>query len=701
MAGALAAELAGFLAGPGGEGAVPGLEGALRRGGWPLAAGLLGRAARAAGLGDGPGAAGAAGPLRDLCWEQLHTGHWSAVPDAWRDAHTLAACLVVVGEGLGLAGGGGGGRRAGGRPPKRARAGEPAPPPPADAVRGGEVLAWLHRSMRALDLAAIMGAPGTRGAAHRLASRVHGWLSAGAAPAGAAPAGAAPAGAGGAARPPRAGVRKRDSEHAQTPLKRTRDAGAPPAPPAPPAAAPAPPGPPGAGALPPGSLCGAGDRVPALERPSLESFWARCMGAPGGPRPAVLRGCMSHWPAMHRWRDLGYLARVAGHRTVPVELGDTYLSEGWTQRLMTLGEFLDRHVRGGQGGGAGGGTGLGAGWRAAAGGPSAARGRSASADGRPRRGGRGPGTDTGTDMSVDTGTDASADPRPARPGSAAVGARDGRGPARRARVSSEDTAPGTPGSAGTAGAVDVRMRAMAINAAVAMLPRRPGAPAGPGGSLGRGGGPGLGARGGSHGVLVGMAPRSRGASRGEEPARDAGEEWGAAEGTGADGGCDGTGAPGEGCDGTGAPGEGTGYLAQHPLFDQIPELRRDIARPDYCSLGRGEAGGTNAWFGPGGTVTPLHTDPDHNLLCQVVGRKYVRLYGPGCDEAMYPRRDSIHANASRVALEDPDPARFPLFAAAPYAECVLGPGEMLYVPPGHWHYVRSLSTSLSVNFFWR
>ncbi|KAE9593292.1 putative [histone H3]-lysine-36 demethylase [Lupinus albus] len=65
-----------------------------------------------------------------------------------------------------------------------------------------------------------------------------------------------------------------------------------------------------------------------------------------------------------------------------------------------------------------------------------------------------------------------------------------------------------------------------------------------------------------------------------------------------------------------SPG-GPTYLAQHPLFDQINELRRDIFIPDYCFTGGGELRSLNAWFGPAGTVTPLHHDPHHNILAQV------------------------------------------------------------------------------------
>ena len=55
-------------------------------------------------------------------------------------------------------------------------------------------------------------------------------------------------------------------------------------------------------------------------------------------------------------------------------------------------------------------------------------------------------------------------------------------------------------------------------------------------------------------------------------------------------------------DGGGSGGGDTGYLAQHPLLEQIPELRADVEQPEYCALGEGRVRSVNAWFGPAGTV---------------------------------------------------------------------------------------------------
>ncbi|XP_040011623.1 lysine-specific demethylase 8 [Xiphias gladius] len=147
---------------------------------------------------------------------------------------------------------------------------------------------------------------------------------------------------------------------------------------------------------------------------------------------------------------------------------------------------------------------------------------------------------------------------------------------------------------------------------------------------------------------------------------------------------------------------GLGYLAQHQLFDQIPELKEDIRLPDYCCLGEEDEDDitVNAWFGPGGTVSPLHQDPQQNFLAQVVGSKYIRLYSPEVTDRLYPHQSQLLHNTSQVEVENPDTERFPEFAKAPYLECVLQPGDVLFIPVRHWHYVRSLELSFSVSFWW-
>ncbi|CAL8303174.1 unnamed protein product [Merluccius merluccius] len=148
--------------------------------------------------------------------------------------------------------------------------------------------------------------------------------------------------------------------------------------------------------------------------------------------------------------------------------------------------------------------------------------------------------------------------------------------------------------------------------------------------------------------------------------------------------------------------EPVGYLAQHQLFDQIPELKEDIRIPDYCCLGDEDEDNItiNAWFGPLGTVSPLHQDPQHNFLAQVLGSKYIRLYSPSESQKLYPHESLLLHNTSQVEVENPDEERFPEFADAPYQECVLKPGEVLFIPTQHWHYVRSLELSFSVSFWW-
>eukprot|EP00041_Stephanoeca_diplocostata_P030954 m.949733 g.949733 ORF g.949733 m.949733 type:complete len:564 (+) comp23857_c1_seq10:80-1771(+) len=108
----------------------------------------------------------------------------------------------------------------------------------------------------------------------------------------------------------------------------------------------------------------------------------------------------------------------------------------------------------------------------------------------------------------------------------------------------------------------------------------------------------------------------------------------------------------------------------------------------------------SAWFGPCDTVSPLHHDPYHNLLAQVVGYKYVRLYPKEESKKVYPRAGAM-CNNSFINIDNVDTKKYPLFAdiQAGY-HCVLGPGDMLHIPRHMWHYVRSLSISFSVSFWW-
>ena len=103
------------------------------------------------------------------------------------------------------------------------------------------------------------------------------------------------------------------------------------------------------------------------------------------------------------------------------------------------------------------------------------------------------------------------------------------------------------------------------------------------------------------------------------------------------------------------------------------------------------------WLGPAGTVTPLHCDYDDNLFAQIWGSKRIILAPPHHDEFLYPREANAILFGSPFDPEAPDYERFPLARQATLIECLVEPGDMLYVPAGWYHQVRSLAFSLSSN----
>ena len=126
---------------------------------------------------------------------------------------------------------------------------------------------------------------------------------------------------------------------------------------------------------------------------------------------------------------------------------------------------------------------------------------------------------------------------------------------------------------------------------------------------------------------------------------------------------------------------------------ELRELNRLCHWPTYFD----KMGPPRFWVGPAGTVTPLHCDYDDNIFAQVWGRKRIFLSPPHHDTFLYPSEANAILFGSPFDPEAPDFARFPLARQASMIECIVEPGDMLYVPAGWYHQVRALTFSLSSN----
>ncbi|HEY7310262.1 MAG TPA: cupin-like domain-containing protein [Gemmataceae bacterium] len=128
--------------------------------------------------------------------------------------------------------------------------------------------------------------------------------------------------------------------------------------------------------------------------------------------------------------------------------------------------------------------------------------------------------------------------------------------------------------------------------------------------------------------------------------------------------------------------------------EQLKELWDDIIQlPEYL---RGDDPGNRGffWYGPRGTVTPLHHDLTNNFMAMVRGRKLVRLIAPYELPDLYNHRHCF----SRVDLDRVDYERFPRFRNVTVLDVVLGKGDLFFLPVGWWHYVGGLDVTVTMTF---
>ena len=191
------------------------------------------------------------------------------------------------------------------------------------------------------------------------------------------------------------------------------------------------------------------------------------------------------------------------------------------------------------------------------------------------------------------------------------------------------------------------------------------------------------------------------------------------------------------------------YVRQTRVWKDIEPLVADIQPLPYGPTDIAKTDG-NLWVGPGGTIAQMHWDPGHNLFAQIRGEKKWILVPPSESHLTYSNKFSLsdviqdslvrerfptlvenmektmassesveelvdhgfsdserrllyswlaQMNNCDVNAEHPDPEKTPLFLTAHRHEGTLSAGDLMFIPVGWRHYVRSMSASISMNWF--
>lgn len=153
------------------------------------------------------------------------------------------------------------------------------------------------------------------------------------------------------------------------------------------------------------------------------------------------------------------------------------------------------------------------------------------------------------------------------------------------------------------------------------------------------------------------------------------------------------------CNNSNSKNEKILYCHDIPIFSLINELISDIT-PFFLSV-------LPKWYhekwwryvqffmGPQGSWTPLHFDCllTNNIFFQIRGKKVFTLIKP--NDGKYCGR--YNWRWFEFNPEKPDYHKFSNMSSQKIQQIIIGPGDMLYMPPGMLHSVKGLEESISFN----
>lgn len=143
---------------------------------------------------------------------------------------------------------------------------------------------------------------------------------------------------------------------------------------------------------------------------------------------------------------------------------------------------------------------------------------------------------------------------------------------------------------------------------------------------------------------------------------------------------------------SGGPSNDYYLVSRNRFFDsaQTRVLLDDVGQLPFANT-KADGDSLRMWFGPSGTITPLHYDDRNNVIVQIVGSKRLRLYPPYVAESMKQTQQWY-------ARVDPGSDGNTVVRSAEVS-IDLRPGDALFIPVGWWHAVVAEEISITLSCF--